>query len=51
MPEDQASERSHDREVREEAPDQDAGLDDWTRRQTRGVPNRWSASGGDDADR
>jgi predicted amidohydrolase len=51
MSEDQASEGSHRREVRDESPDQDAGLDGWTPRPRRGVPNRWSASGGDEADR
>jgi predicted amidohydrolase len=51
MPEDQASEGSPLGEVREETQDQDAGLDSWRPRPTRGVPNRWSASGGDEGDR
>ena len=51
MSEDQASEGSPHREVREETPNQDAELDSWRPRPSRGVPNRWSASGGDEGDR
>jgi predicted amidohydrolase len=47
MPIDQASEGLDERET----PEPDAAHDPWTPRETQGVPNRWSASGGDEADR
>jgi predicted amidohydrolase len=57
MPPDQASERFEDRSAPDrsapdrETPERDEAYDGWTHRETRGVPNRWSASGGDGSDR
>jgi len=53
MAPDQASEWPDVREAPEpdDSPEPDDVHDGWTPRQTGGVPNRWSASGGDEADR
>ena len=55
MPLDQASEGLDDRRPPEPELGHDAGpdggFDSWARPETRGIPNRWSASGGNETDR